>query len=1177
MASPHTNIVDIALVRGLRQDQETVLMPQGGLSDCNDVTFDKSGRLKRRGGFRTVSTTNYGSKSQTYTGPTERIGMGADGELLAFTDVDTFCYLPLEDKLTSAGQDDSGAFPSTLRAQVLSRFNVGANQAMQLFASDCASVTGHAGQTLACVLSTLVNGSLHVIALDVFDPTTNARMYSGFTIDSPGVQNAAPRLVAVGSVLFVIYSNGNAGVLKVAKFDFSGASPVYTSPANLVTDGDGSNTFFDAAPSQGGLVLVYRQNSTGVRPVVKTYNTALVVQATYTWTNSTAASTWSPPCLAICGALSTTDRVYAIGYDPGNAKVEFLSVHYDLSTPLKSGTVVTVSAANVAIAKSCGGSPGAAFAQWCENRSARQISDPRGHVNNYFVFDNAGTLVTTQVNQFSYYTLGSRVFRDSTSNALYSLVRFNDPSPSSPVPNAQNHLLLVDWGTGSTATTTLEGTGTPQAHVASGLVPLVTDATSNSVGGVADLGGGKFLVTSVVNIGTTALYGQQVACYVCKSLGQSRYLNTQAHNVLVVGGGTPLLYDGARLAELGFYSYPAVGAPCALWDTTGGSMLPGVYQYRFTWEWVDAQGQLHQSDACPAFTVDISQSATTTNRIRFVVPCLTATRKQRSMQSGKVDLKSSVRLVGYRTTAGGTAFHRVSAYGINVQSTTAGAQTVSLTDVDADSTLLTGTDTASAVNTSSNKTLRVRVSAASAYTAITVTSGASTAKTQIVNDLNAAFITNGIPAYASLSNTTANALVVSTNTQYLDIDSVANGSNLNTAVGYPSGGQVVTGAVSANALLYVDSTGANELPNTAPPPSVIHCVQGSRVWGVDAEYPERVWCTKTFVDGIAPSYSSALQVLIPGISKVNGIAAQDDKVFALGTGGVYIASYGDGPDNTGTTGVFASPQLVSNASNCDEPRSVVVGDDGIYFTGQDQASTTVYFLARGNASPNAIGNRVRGVLTTAPVCRGAVFRQEYARMEFLFVDNDTTPTLAYLVYYHYKLKDEEGIGQFTRATPNNGSAVYCIGDWALTGTPRQTTVLGYSGIAVQDDAQSTDPNGSAVLYSITTGDIRPAGIAGYIDDYATTIVGTTQAAADDFILKASYDSGVTFEQTEFAVSETSGPMLRRWEAPTHKLPYGSVLYSITQNVAGAGTILHAIVLEAVPLGGVNRLPASKQA
>jgi hypothetical protein len=105
-----------------------------------------------------------------------------------------------------------------------------------------------------------------------------------------------------------------------------------------------------------------------------------------------------------------------------------------------------------------------------------------------------------------------------------------------------------------------------------------------------------------------------------------------------------------------------------------------------------------------------------------------------------------------------------------------------------------GTNTSSSVNTSTNDTLRIRASGGDAYTVIAVTSGASTAKTTIRNDLNAAFSSNSLPFSARIIGTNQLQIAASggVSGNVVDIDSVANGSTLNTAVGYANGGDSVS-------------------------------------------------------------------------------------------------------------------------------------------------------------------------------------------------------------------------------------------------------------------------------------------------------------------------------------------------------------------------------------------------
>lgn len=104
----------------------------------------------------------------------------------------------------------------------------------------------------------------------------------------------------------------------------------------------------------------------------------------------------------------------------------------------------------------------------------------------------------------------------------------------------------------------------------------------------------------------------------------------------------------------------------------------------------------------------------------------------------------------------------------------------------------TGTDVNANVNTSINNTLRIRTSKASSYSVISVTSGAAVSKAQIAIDLNAAFGGAGLLLSASVVGTNQ-IKIVNTSTlpgvpgSLIDIDSVGAGSNLNVAVGFPTG------------------------------------------------------------------------------------------------------------------------------------------------------------------------------------------------------------------------------------------------------------------------------------------------------------------------------------------------------------------------------------------------------
>lgn len=114
---------------------------------------------------------------------------------------------------------------------------------------------------------------------------------------------------------------------------------------------------------------------------------------------------------------------------------------------------------------------------------------------------------------------------------------------------------------------------------------------------------------------------------------------------------------------------------------------------------------------------------------------------------------------------------------------------------------VTGTDMAVTVDTTVNNTLRIRTGGSSVYTVIVVTIGAATPKTTIVTNLNAGFTAAGLLLSASVVGTNQ-IRITSTGANtgpyaFFQIDSVANGSTLNTSVGFPVGGTSASGITFA--------------------------------------------------------------------------------------------------------------------------------------------------------------------------------------------------------------------------------------------------------------------------------------------------------------------------------------------------------------------------------------------
>lgn len=115
-----------------------------------------------------------------------------------------------------------------------------------------------------------------------------------------------------------------------------------------------------------------------------------------------------------------------------------------------------------------------------------------------------------------------------------------------------------------------------------------------------------------------------------------------------------------------------------------------------------------------------------------------------------------------------------------------------------------GTDAGADADTSGgNNVLRIRQSATEAYAVITVTENANAAKTLLRNELNAGFKNNNLNFVAVLAGAGTDQIQIdsiapnSGPSAFLDIDSIANGSTLTTALGFTDGVNLVGLTVAA--------------------------------------------------------------------------------------------------------------------------------------------------------------------------------------------------------------------------------------------------------------------------------------------------------------------------------------------------------------------------------------------
>jgi hypothetical protein len=149
-------------------------------------------------------------------------------------------------------------------------------------------------------------------------------------------------------------------------------------------------------------------------------------------------------------------------------------------------------------------------------------------------------------------------------------------------------------------------------------------------------------------------------------------VSAEAANVLHMGGGVLWMWDGAQIVEHGFHLGPEIlRAP-----NPGGQR---VYQYTACYEWMDAVGRLHISaPAVPVTHAQANPIDAAANAVTIQLPTLRITSKA----------PREVFIVPYRTSDGGTTFHRAVTPGIRPPINSLSVDYVSFVDRTPDSALL---------------------------------------------------------------------------------------------------------------------------------------------------------------------------------------------------------------------------------------------------------------------------------------------------------------------------------------------------------------------------------------------------------------------------------------------------------------------------------------------------------
>lgn len=173
----------------------------------------------------------------------------------------------------------------------------------------------------------------------------------------------------------------------------------------------------------------------------------------------------------------------------------------------------------------------------------------------------------------------------------------------------------------------------------------------------------------------TPIYAQLGVNLASFTLNTTNQITSEIGGNLHITGGILWAYDGAFPVEQNFNVFPEdIGLSTA---TTGGFLTDQQYYYSVTYEWTDAQGNLHRS--APSIAQTITTSGGNTSTVTLNIPTLRLT--------AKTGVNNPVRIVIYRWSVAQQTFYQITSITAPLLNDTT-VDSVSYVDTLADSSIL---------------------------------------------------------------------------------------------------------------------------------------------------------------------------------------------------------------------------------------------------------------------------------------------------------------------------------------------------------------------------------------------------------------------------------------------------------------------------------------------------------
>lgn len=308
--------------------------------------------------------------------------------------------------------------------------------------------------------------------------------------------------------------------------------------------------------------------------------------------------------------------------------------------------------------------------------------------------------------------------------------------------------------------------------------------------------------------------------------------------------------------------------------------------------------------------------------------------------------------------------------------------------------------------------------------------------------------------------------------------------------------------IQNNRLLYTNDSDAGTVIEREPPPAAYQLVlHKNRIWGISSADRKVVFYSGELQQGEAPWFSSLQQIRIDAGGDLNALMSMDDKLVAFKVDRVFKI-YGKGLDGLGQTNDLSDPILITGDAGCEDFRSVVSANGGVYF----MSAKGLYGLSRGEELSYAGESADKYWSSYANVVAATMMpdRQEI-RFEVTggtggIVDALTGATIAaQKMVLNYVTNQWTTHRTYLDKTVVDARVVGGVYYWADS-----------ANVYKEDATTFLDPGSTFVRMLIRTGWIKPAGTQGWVRTQRAMHLGVRKTAhAFTMFCENDYVAGTT--------------------------------------------------------------------